>query len=166
MATPTSGGAPVAPKSSYLPHLAQSYQNFRSGGPKDCFVQETYINRTKWESQCYISVPPNAIQQPATQWLEYCCTSGQAGNIFEKIDGCGWQCITNRTLEVGAWWKDCIWDDRSPLLTGYNLNLTGYEAPMCENRKTLEKTSAGNNARRISSRVVVLFALVVPLVFM
>ncbi|KAK6532573.1 hypothetical protein TWF281_006757 [Arthrobotrys megalospora] len=165
MATTTSLSpvAPAAPPSSYL---AQSFDNAKSKGPKDCFVQETYINRVDWESQCYIVVPPNAIQRPATKWLEYCCTSGQDGNIFEKVDGCGWQCITNRTLEVVNWWKDCVWDDRSPLLSGYNLNLTGYERPVCEDRRALEETSAGNRAERVSNKGLVLLALTMTLVLL
>ncbi|KAK6518128.1 hypothetical protein TWF506_005289 [Arthrobotrys conoides] len=160
--------APAAPTSSpYLPNLTKSFNNFIHGGTNDCFIQETYINRTSsWESQCYISVRPNAIQVSATRWLEYCCTSGQEGNIFEKVDGCGWQCITNRTLQVGVWWKNCVWDDRSPLLTGYNRNLTGYERPVCRSRRELEEAiSGGNNGLRISSRGLVFLALIVPVQF-
>ncbi|KAF3937678.1 hypothetical protein ABW19_dt0201253 [Dactylella cylindrospora] len=149
-------------------YLEKSFNN-RPNGPNDCFARQPGKG---WENQCYIIVPPDAITKKPTKWLQYCCEADSDTNIFQTVDGCGWQCITNRTLAVDQWWNKCIYDDWSPLKTGYGTNLTKYEVPTCANRKALEKgdqDKAKNSGvkveRGLGFKGLVVLAILVPALF-
>ncbi|EPS38139.1 hypothetical protein H072_8126 [Dactylellina haptotyla CBS 200.50] len=143
-------------------NLTKSFDN-RFGQKNDCFA-----HRTDFENQCYVTVPPQAIQNDASEWLRYCCTNGvtgQDGNVFEFDKNCGWQCLTNRAVEVGSWWQNCVWDEKFSPLNGYNHNLTGYEKPTCVKNDTFVVNAAEKAAGSISGKGLILLALVLPMIF-